>query len=230
MKEIAFGGLDFNIVDSYKIMQARIDSKEQICLFGEFSAKAITYKIMGRAEIAFEIDKQDDSTLARIDDILLQEYGKPDYIAKHALKVWKEKDCYIIHGMVDKHYNVGAHILKVCFRKPYCFMCKYAIYDKYVAVLSEISEKWNLVWSHDLVIVGKQMMAWLETQNYSYYLSFTRKKFTFYSIEKREETEGTRMSPSWNTKGKYKTIQDLHNQLESFFNYLEEYDLSLKRD
>lgn len=109
-------------------------------------------------------------------------------------------------------------------------MRKYAVYDKYDAVLSEISRKWSLVWPHNLTIVGKQMMAWLETQNYSYYLSFTRRKFAFYSSEKREETEGTHIVPAWNTKGKYKTIQDLQNQLESFFHYLEEYDLSLKRD
>ena len=47
--------------------------------------------------------------------------------------------------------------------------------------------------------------------------------YYIYSSEKRKETGGTRLVPSWNTKGKYKTIQDLHIQLDSFFDYLKEY-------
>ncbi len=230
MKEIAFGNLNFNIVDSYKVMKSRIDIKKEICLFNKFAAKAEVNRNCWGAEIEFEIENQDVSALTKIDDILTQEYGTPDYIAEGALKVWKEKDCYIVHGMDEKHYQVDVHIIKICFKKPYRFMLDYATYDKYFAVFNETSEKWGLAWSNNLVILGKQMTAWMNTENYSYYISFSQSKFAFYSREKRKEIEGTRLIPSWNMKGKYKTIQDLHNQLDSFFNYLEEYDLSLKRD
>ena len=230
MKEIVFGKLNFSIVDSYKVMKKRIDNETEICLFNEFAAKAVVYKSFWGTEIEFAIDNQDISTLAKVDDILTQECGTPDYIAEGALRVWKEKDCYIVHGMTEKHYQVDVHIIKVCFKKPYCFMLEYATYDKYLTVLKEISKKRGLTWSNNLVVLGKQMTAWMETENYSYYISFRQRKFAFYSSEKRKETEGTRMVPSWNTKGKYKTIQDLHIQLDSFFDYLKEYDSSLKGD
>ena len=209
-------------------MKKRIDSENEICLFNEFTAKAVIYKSFLGLEIEFEIDDQDISIRTKIDDILTQEYGTPDFIAKGTLKVWKEKDYYIVHGMDEKHYQVDVHIIKVCFKKPYCFMLDYATYDKYLTVFNEISEKWGLVWSNSLVVLGKQMTAWMNTENYSYYISFSQRKFAFYSSEKRKEAEGTRLIPSWNTKGKYKTIQDLHIQLDSFFDYLKEYDLSLK--
>lgn len=230
MKEIVFGKLNFNIVNSYKIMKQRIDNKKEICLFNEFTAKAVVYKSFFGTEIEFAIDNQDISTLAKIDDILTQEYGTPDYIAESALRVWKEKDCYIVHGMTEKHYKVDVHIIKVCFKKPYCFMLDYATYDKYLIVFKEISEKWGLTWSNSLVVLERQMTAWMDTENYSYYISFSQNKFAFYSSEKRKETGGTRLVPSWKTKGKYKMIQDLHIQLDSFFDYLKEYDSSLKGD
>ncbi len=230
MKEIVFGKLNFSIVDSYKVMKKRIDNETEICLFNEFAAKAVVYKSFLGTEIEFAIDNQDISTLAKVDDILTQEYGTPDYIAEGALRVWKEKDCYIVHGMTEKHYQVVVHVIKVCFKKPYCFMLDYATYDKYLIVFKEISEKWGLTWSNSLVVLGRQMTAWMDTENYSYYISFSQSKFAFYSSEKRKETGGTRLVPSWNTKGKYKMIQDLHIQLDSFFDYLKEYDSSLKGD
>lgn len=230
MKEIVFGKLNFNLVDSHKIMKQRIDNEKAICLFNEFTAKAVLYKSFLGTEIEFEIDNQDVSTLTNVDDILTQEYGTPNYIAEGALKVWKEKDCYIVHGITEKHYQVDVHIIKVCFKKPYCFMLEYATYDKYLTVLKKISEKWGLAWSNNLVLLGRQMTAWMDTENYCYYISFSKRKVAFYSSEKRKEAEGTRLVPSWNTKGKYKTIQDLHVQLDSFFDYLKEYDLSLKGD
>jgi hypothetical protein len=233
MNEIVFGNLNFKLIDSYKIMKARIDYNEKICLFGDFSANASVYKfwgLFGGVGIDFEIDDQSASALSKIDDILTQEYGTPDYIAKGALKVWKEKDCYIVHGMDEKHYQVNVHIIKVCFKKPYCFMLDYVKYDNYFAVLSKISGEWGLEWSNNLVVLRRQIAVWMDTKNYSYYICFNRNKFAFYSSEKRKEAEGTRLIPSWSTKGKYKTVQDLHNQLDSFFNYLEEYDLSLKKD
>ena len=108
-------------------------------------------------------------------------------------------------------------------------MLDYATYDKYLTMFSEIGEKWGLVWwSNSLVVLGKHMTAWMNTEKYEYYIYFSQSKFAFYSSEKRRETEGTRLVPSWNIKGKYKTIQDLHIQLDSFFAYLKEYDLSLK--
>ena len=64
-------------------------------------------------------------------------------------------------------------------------------------------------------------------------ISFANLNFNIvdsYSSQKKEENERTCLIPSWNIEGKYKTIEDLHNQLESFFSYLEEYDLSIKRD
>ena len=73
MKEIVFGKLNFNIVDSYKIMKQRIDNKKEICLFNEFTAKAVVYKSFFGTEIEFEIDNQDVSILAKVDDILTQE-------------------------------------------------------------------------------------------------------------------------------------------------------------
>ena len=230
MKEIIFGKLNFNIVNSYKIMKQRIDNETEMCLFNEFAAKAVVYKSFLGTEIEFAIDNQDISTLAKVDDILTQEYGTPDYIAEGALRVWKEKDCYIVHGMTEKHYQVDVHIIKVCFKKPYRFMLDYATYDKYLIVFKEISEKLGLTWSNSLVASGRQMTVWMDTENYSYYISFSQSKFAFYSSEKRKETGGTRLVPSWSTKGKYKTIQDLHIQLDSFFDYLQEYDSCLKRN
>ena len=91
MKEIVFGKLNFSIVDSYKVMKKRIDNETEICLFNEFAAKAVVYKSFWGTEIEFAIDNQDISTLAKVDDILTQEYGTPDYIAEGALRVWKEK-------------------------------------------------------------------------------------------------------------------------------------------
>ena len=228
MKEISFGNLNYSVVNSYKIMRSRINSEAAICLFGEFTARVLIYRSFLGAEIEFEIDNQDISTLTKVDEILTQEYGTPDYIAEGALRVWKEKDCYIVHGMVEKYYQADVHIIKVCFKKPYCFMLDYATYDKYLTVFKEISEKRGLAWSNNLVVLGKQMTAWMNTENYRYYISFTQSKFAFYSNEKRKGTEGTLLVPSWNTKGKYKTIQDLHIQLDSFFDYLKEYDSSLK--
>ena len=103
-------------------MKKRIDNENEICLFNQFTAKAVVYKSFLGSDIEFEIDNQDISTLTKVDDILTQEYGAPDFIAKGTLKVWKQKDCYIVHGMDEKHYQVDAHIIKVCFKKPYYFL------------------------------------------------------------------------------------------------------------
>ena len=93
MKEIIFGGLDFPITNSYKIMKSRVEDGSSLCLFGEFAAKVLIYRnLLWGAEIEFEIDSYDASALSRIDDILTGEYGEPAYIAKGEMKVWKGKD------------------------------------------------------------------------------------------------------------------------------------------
>ena len=230
MKEIVFGGLNFSISNSYRTMQSRIKNCSSVSLFGEFSAKVLVYKSFLGAEIEFEIDRWDASALSGIDDILTGEYGEPDYIAKGEMKVWKEKDFYIVHGMDEMHYQVDAHIIKICFSRPYFFMLEYEKYLEYVVIFNKISEKLGLRWTGNLSVLDRKMTVLMDSEAYSYYFSFSKGKFTFYSSEKKKEAVGVRLVPSWNTKGKYKTIQDLHNQLVSFFDYLKEYDSSLKRD
>ena len=230
MKEIIFGGLDFPITNSYKIMKSRVEDGSSLCLFGEFSAKVLIYKSFLGAEIEFEIDRWDASTLSRIDDILTGEYGEPAYIAKGEMKVWKGKDFYIVHGMDEKHYQVDVHIVKICFSRPYLFMLDYEKYREYVVIFSKVSEKLGLRWTGNLSVLDRQMAVLMDSEAYSYYFYFSKGKFTFYSSEKKKESVGVRLVPSWSIKGKYKTIQDLYNQLVSFFDYLKEYDLSLKED
>ena len=228
MKEIVFGGLNFSISNSYRTMKSRINNCSCVSLFGEFSAKVLIYKSFLGAEIEFEIDKWDASTLSRIDDILTGEYGEPAYIAKGEMKVWKGKDFYIVHGMDEKHYQVDVHIVKICFHRPYFFMVDYEKYREYLLIFNEVGEKWGLRWSGNLVVLDSKMSVLADTENYSYFLYFGKSTFTFYSSEKKKEAVGVRLVPFWNTKGKYKTAQDLHIQLDSFFSYLEEYDQSLK--
>jgi hypothetical protein len=230
MKKIIFGGLDFPIVNSYRAMKSRIDSDSSVCLFGEFAAKVSVYKSYLGAETEFEIESLDASALSRIDDILTGEYGEPDYIAKGEMKVWKEKDFYIVHGMDEKRYQVDIHIVKICFCRPYFFMLDYEKCREYVAVFNKVSEKWGLQWRGNLVVLNAQMAVLMDTESYSYYIYFCKSKFTFYSSEKKKEAVGVRLIPSWNTKGKYRTPEDLHIQLDSFFDYLKEYDPSLKGD
>ena len=230
MKKIIFGGLDFPVVNSYRAMKSRIDSDSSVCLFGEFAAKVSVYKSFLGAETEFEIECPDASALSRIDDILTGEYGEPDYIAKGEMKVWKEKDFYIVHGMDEKHYQVDVHIVKVCFSRPYLFMLDYEKYREYVVIFSKVSEKFGLRWTGNLSVLDRQMAVLMDSEAYSYYFYFSKRKFTFYSSEKKKESAGVRLVPSWSIKCKYKTIQDLHNQLVSFFDYLKEYDLSLKGD
>lgn len=229
MKEIIFGDLNFSIVNSYRVMKSRIDSNAKVRLFGEFVANVEVYKNFVGAEIEFIIEDKDFLAVKRIDDILNKEYGTPNYIANGSLRVWKEKDCYIVHGIDEKYYQIDVHVIKVCFKKPHFFMLEYSTYDKYLTMLKEISKKWGLIWSDGLVVLGKKKMAWMDTKNYSYFISFSKSKFAFYSREKRKEDGYTRLIPSWQTKGKYKTIDNLYRELDSFFNYLEEYDLSLKK-
>ena len=229
MKEIIFGGLDFPITNSYKIMKSRVEDGSSLCLFGEFAAKVLIYRnFLWGAEIEFEIDSYDASALSRIDDILTGEYGEPAYIAKGEMKVWEEKDFYIVHGMDEMHYQVDVHIVKICFHRPYFFMLGYEKYREYLLIFNEVSEKWGLRWSGNLVVLDSQMSVLADTENYSYYFYFGKGKFVFYSSEKKKEDVGVRLVPFWNTKGKYKTAQDLHIQLDSFFSYLKEYDQSLK--
>ena len=228
MKEIVLGGLNFSISNSYRIMKSRIKNCSCVSLFGEFSAKVLIYKSFLGAEIEFEIDKWDASTLSRIDDILIGKYGEPDYIAKGEMKIWKEKDFYIVHGMDDKHYQVDVHIVKICFIKPYFFMLDYEKYREYVVIFNEISEKLGLRWSGNLSVLDRQTAVLMDSEAYSYYFYFGKGKFAFYSSEKKKVVVGVRLVPSWNTKGKYKTIRELHIQLDSFFDYLKEYDSSLK--
>ena len=229
MKEIIFGDLNFSIVNSYRVMKSRIDSNAKVRLFGEFIANVEVYKNFVGAEIEFIIEDKDFLAVKRIDDILNKGYGTPNYIANGSLRVWKEKDCYIVHGIDEKYYQIDVHVIKVCFKKPYFFMLEYSTYDKYLTMLKEISKKWGLIWSDGLVVLGKKNTAWMGTKNYTYYISFSKSKFAFYSREKRKEDGYTRLIPSWQIKGKYKTINNLYRELDSFFNYLEEYDLSLKK-
>ena len=236
MREIVFGNLNFNIVDSYRIMKSRINNEKRIYLFEKFPAKPTvckTYGLLGGVEIEFEIDRPSisiHSDLSEIESILMEKYGDPDYITRGTMKVWQEKDYYILHGMDEKNYQVDVHIIKLCFKKPPFFMLSYAKYSKYVEILNEISTKRGLAWRGNLIVLKKQATAWMDTKNYSYCISFSQSKFAFYSSEKKKENTGTRLVPSWNTKGKYKTIQDLHIRLDSFFDYLKEYDSSLKED
>ncbi len=230
MKEIVFGGLNFSISNSYRTMKSRIKNCSSISLFKEFSAKVWVHKSFLGAEIEFEIDKWDVSALSKIDDILTGEYGEPDYIAKGEMKVWKEKDFYIVHGIDEKHYQVDVHIVKICFSRPYSFMLDYEKYREYVVIFSTISEKLGLRWTGNLSVLDRQMAVLMDSEAYSYCFYFGKGKFTFYSSEKKKEAVGVRLVPSWSIKGKYKTIQDLHIQLDSFFDYLKEYDSSLKGD
>ena len=230
MKEIVFGGLNFSISNSYRTMKSRIKNCSCVSLFGEFSAKVLIYESCLGAEIEFEIDTWDTSALSRIDDILTGEYGEPAYIAKGEMKVWKGKDFYIVHGMDEKHYQVDVHIVKICFSRPYLFMLDYEKYREYVVIFSKVSEKFGLRWTGNLSVLDRRMAVLMDSEAYSYYFYFSKGKFTFYSSEKKKESVGVRLVPSWSIKGKYKTILDLHNQLVSFFDYLKEYDLSLKGD
>ena len=230
MKEIVFGNLNFPIANSYRTMKSRIENNLSVCLFGEFAAKILVYKSIFGAEIEFEIDSRDALTLSKIDDILSKEYGNPDYIVKGGLKVWKEKDFYIVHGMDEKHYQVDVHIVKICFSRPYFFMLDYEKYREYVAIFNKVGEKWGLRWTGNLRVFDRQMAVLMDSEAYSYFFYFGKGKFTFYSREKKKEAEGVRLIPSWNTKGKYKTPADLHIQMDSFFDYLKEYDSSLKGD
>ena len=109
-------------------------------------------------------------------------------------------------------------------------MLEYEKYLEYVVIFNKISEKLGLRWTGNLSVLDRKMTVLMDSEAYSYYFSFSKGKFTFYSSEKKKEAVGVRLVPSWNTKGKYKTIQDLHNQLVSFFDYLKEYDSSLKCD
>ena len=229
MKEIVFGGLDFPITNSYKIMKSRVEDGSSLCLFGEFAAKVLIYRnFLWGAEIEFEIDSYDASALSRIDDILTGQYGEPDYIARGEMKIWREKDFYIVHGMDEKHYQVDVHIVKICFHRPYFFMLDYEKYREYLLIFNEVSEKFGLRWTGNLSVLDRKMAILMDSEAYSYYLYFGKSKFAFYSSEKKKETVGVRLVPSWHTKGKYKTTQDLHIQLDSFFCYLKEYDQSLK--
>ena len=109
-------------------------------------------------------------------------------------------------------------------------MLDYEKYCEYVVVFSKVSEKMGLRWTGNLSVLDRQMAVLMESEAYSYYFYFGKGKFAFYSSEKKKEAVGVRLVPSWNTKGKYKTIQDLQNQLVSFFDCLKEYDSSLKGD
>ena len=233
MKEIIFGDLDFSIVKSYKIMKAKLDNNTKLRLFGEFTARATVCKsfgLFGGVEIAFEIDNQDISTITKLYDILTQKYGKPNYIATGPLKVWEENDYYIVHGLEGRYYNEDVHVIKICFQKPYWCMLDYAKYEEYVSVFRQIGEKWNVQWTHNVTVLGKEKAVWMETEKCSYCISFSQRKFAFYVREKRKETEGIRMIPVWDKKGKYKTIEDLSMQLDTCFAYLKEYDTSLQGD
>lgn len=228
MKELVFGNLNFNIVNSYKVMRSRIDNGNTIVLFDDFSAKMFVRKTFLGAEIEFEIDNQDVSALKRIDVILIREYGNPSHIAHGCLKVWKQKGFYIVHGRDEKHYNVDVHIIKICFKKPYWFLLDYQHYKEYLDIINKACEKHDVEWSETIVVVDKRKMAFLETKCFQCFLSFGRNKFAFYSSEKKREAEGIRLVPFWNTTGKYKTMQELYELIDSFFSYLEEYDSDKK--
>ena len=69
-----------------------------------------------------------------------------------------------------------------------------------------------------------------DKQGGQYCISFSQRKFAFYAREKRKETEGIRMIPVWDKKGKYKTIEDLSMQLDTCFAYLKEAEINGAND
>ena len=228
MKEIAFANLNFNIVNSYKIMRSRMNNLSTVFLFKEFEAKPFVYKCFFGTEIEFEIQNQEVAVIDKIDELLSTEYGNPDFVAPGVKKVWKQKDCYIVHGIGEEYYQRRVHIIKICFKKPASFMLKYETYNEYVNMFDAISERRGLRYYSKLDMNARgEGTVLLYTENYRYFVKFTPKKYWLYSAEKKKEGQLIHLIPSWETKGKYKTIRDLYDELDSFFVYLEEYDTSL---
>ena len=130
MKEISFGDLDFNIANSYDLMKSKIDDKDNVCLFGKFTAKPRLIKRLLGANIEFKFDSQQHEFVDEVYKILQGKYGLPDYIANGSMKVWKIGDCYVSHGIYEEYYQNCVHIFDCCCFSGYYFEFYYKIYHE----------------------------------------------------------------------------------------------------
>ena len=225
MKEIDFGGLGFNIVNSYDLMKSRIDDKDNVCLFGKFTAKPRLIKRFLGANIEFKFDSQQHEFVEEIYSVLLEQYGLPDYIANGSMKVWKIGDCYVSHGIYEEYYQNCVHILTVTFQKPYVFMRDYNEIKKYVDIVLEAAGKWNVSQEYtNYSVDGNKICFFLYTKKFRYMLYFNKKNYTFYASEIAEKDGLNIWRPVLDRKGKYKGKEELSSQLDSFFFDMFEHD------
>lgn len=236
MKKIAFGDLDFNIVNSYKSMKSIIDGRERVLLFNEFWAKPMLCKELFRSHIDFEIEDVSNEALTRVERILTERYGEIDFITNTSYYIRKEIGFYITHSVYETYFqDTTVHLLRVTFYKPYSFMWPYKKLHLYVQAVDRIKEKWGLEYSFSSVpivesITNGNAILYLSTERFQYMISFTDRKFGFYSSTVTKTGNNLiNEKPFYHQKGKHRGVDDLYIKLDSFFTYLEEYDEGLKK-
>lgn len=228
-KEFAFGELPFLLSSNYKKCKKAINTTEKVILFGQFEADIkIKKHFLQPCSIEFRFANKQYGYEPLIDTHLRKIYGNPRYVTVDNLRVWKQKDFYILHGQRPEGYDWCVHVVEIFFKRPCIFLHNYSKFETIETLLKKIQVKWNIPNKFTLALTDAHFVAHTETENFEYSLLIYKNKVTLLSSKKTQLAPNVICtSPDWRTKGTYKNLDDLFGQIDSFFNWMEEYDLQL---
>lgn len=248
MSDFVFNELGIELTKSYKknikLLREKgielLHEDKNICsfkadIFDIENAEITLHKVFltfGKCYIEIKLsEKENRELLEKIQGILKKKYGEPQYTIYGINPLWKKDNLYISCGDEEINYHYFVPEIRIYFSKPFLPIMKYEVYKEYDNMLQKIAKEWQLKY-HNLSLNNiNGSFCCMQNDSYQYLISFTKNTFKLYSVKKEKiDDKKEKLIPGWNTKGKYKGIESLKNQINSFLAYMEDYYILLKNE
>ncbi len=100
--------------------------------------------------------------------------------------------------------------------------------DKFVQIIEKIKMKWNITCRTRFINIDKSIQLYLETNNYCYKIVIEKRIVACYSYKKISDDIEIELISDWHIKQEYSTDIYLYNAIDSYFCYMEEYDVDIR--
>lgn len=220
--------IPFQIYKKYSHCSSSVE--ETVLLFDEFETKVnVQKKCFDRVIYKLVVQHPKLGTKEKIIHKLESNYVIPIYFSFEKIRVWKIGKVYLSFGFIDSYPYGSELVMILTYTRPSVF-CLYENYVNETKDLMNIPKRWNLEFKHKPFFLSKRKyLCILENSQYQYTIIKGRYSAELISSKKEKISEGIKIIPDWKQKIKYKNDNEFATLLESFFLYMEEYDINLKK-
>ena len=222
MKYIDLEFLPFKINKKYNKAIKEINCDEKIKLFGKYEAKVNLHRnLFNKTEAIFYIEELD--IVDKLNNVLIDYYGLPHYIASNRLNVWKINDIYIMHGLPATRLDEEIHVISVSVVSP-PGLYDYNSYKNILEIHERVKTAFNLKKATCLSVdLFSKISFWYESINYVYLISIDKKSVRITIVLKAGNTHSSQKQ----IKYIYKNSSEIYDIIYSFFKSRIVYDTSL---